>query len=73
MSERLWVLWLVQGAAGVLLFWYADLLVDSQAFRLSSGTAGFVLLSTLIIAFVIYRRASSSMRASDRTLRLCLG
>ena len=49
--------WLVQGALGVLLFWHADLLVDSPAFRLSSGTAGFVLLSTLIITFVIYRRA----------------
>lgn len=54
-TERLWLPWLVQGALGVLLFMHADQLVDSPAFRLSSGSAGFVLLSTLIVAFIIYR------------------
>lgn len=33
----------------------ADTLVNSIYFRLSTGTGGFVLLSFLILAFVIYR------------------
>ena len=33
----------------------ADTLVNSIYFRLSTGTGGFVLLSLLILAFVIYR------------------
>ena len=45
----------MQGALGVLLFLHAEQLVESPAFRLSSGSAGFVLLSSLIVAFIIYR------------------
>jgi hypothetical protein len=57
-SEQLWPLWLLQGALGWLLFSQAHRLVESPVFRLGSGTAGFVLLSTLIVAFIIYRCAS---------------
>ena len=56
-SEQLWPLWLLQGALGWMLFSQAHRLVDSPVFRLGSGTAGFVLLSTLIVAFIIYRSA----------------
>ena len=55
MSQQLWPLWLLQGLLGWLLFSQAHLLVESPVFRLGSGTAGFVLLSTLIVAFIIYR------------------
>ena len=58
------MLWLVQGALGFLLFQHADQLVDSQVFRLSSGTAGFVALSLLIVAFVLYRHALYSPRTN---------
>ena len=59
MAEQLWPLWLVQGALGWLLFSQAGTLVHSPVFRLGSGTAGFMLLSTLIVGFIIYRCVQS--------------
>lgn len=44
-----------RGVLGTFLFLQADTLVNSIYFRLSTGTGGFVLLSFLILAFVIYR------------------
>ncbi len=55
MTQQLWPLWLLQGLLGWLLFSQAHHLVHSSVFRLGSGTAGFVMLSTLIVAFIIYR------------------
>ena len=55
MTQQLWPLWLLQGLLGWLLFSQAHQLVHSPVFRLGSGTAGFVMLSTLIVAFIIYR------------------
>ncbi len=46
-----------RGVLGAFLFLKADALVNSIYFRLSTGTGGFVLLSFLILAFVIYRWA----------------
>lgn len=46
---------LARGVLGAFLFLQADTLVNSIYFRLSTGTGGFVLLSLLILAFVIYR------------------
>jgi len=60
MTQQLWPLWLLQGLLGWLLFSQAHHLVHSPVFRLGSGTAGFVMLSTLIIAFIIYRCVVSS-------------
>lgn len=44
-----------QVAMGAFLFLRAGTLVESMAFRLGTGTGGFVLLSAVILAFIIYR------------------
>lgn len=37
------------------MFLQAETLVQSMVFRLGTGTGGFVLLSAVILAFVLYR------------------
>jgi len=54
----------VQALVGAFLFLRAETLVNSMAFRLGTGTGGFVLLSAIILAFVVYRSAAHDILES---------